>query len=105
MAMFLLVGSFGIKFWATLHLGVQGYYYRDMFLEERNEAGAVTEGPYALFSDPMYSVGYFPVYAGALFALSSQGVAVALLFHASIYAFSALIERPFVERVYDIAQG
>lgn len=101
----LLVGSFGMKFWATLHLGVEAYYYEDMFLEERSESGPVTEGPYALFSDPMYSIGYFPVYAGALFAASFQGLVVAVIFHASIYAFSTLVERPFVDRVYGTAMA
>lgn len=96
----LMLGSFFIKMWATLHLGLDGYYYRDMFLEERREDGPIEAGPYALFSDPMYSVGYFPVYSGALYALSFEGLVVAVIFHMSILLFNAVVEKPFVVRMY-----
>lgn len=96
----LFVGSMFIKVWATLHLGVDGYYYRDMFLEARREGGPITQGPYSWCSDPMYSVGYFQAYAGACIALSLEGLLVALIFHVSIFAFSAWVEHPFVEEVY-----
>ncbi len=92
--------SFGIKVWATLHLGVGGYYYEDMFLEERSSGGPMVHGPYALMSDPMYSVGYFPIYSGALFARSMEGLVAAVVFHVSIYLFNLIIERPFVQRMY-----
>jgi len=92
--------SFSVKLWATILLGVDGFFYRDMFLETRRDGGAMVEGPYAYFSDPIYSVGYCPVYAGALAAHSAAGLAAGFALHLGIFAFNLLVERPFVRRVY-----
>jgi hypothetical protein len=96
----LCVASLFTKFWATLHLGLDGYYYRDMFLEQRRDDGPIEGGPYAVFSDPMYSVGYLTIYGGALYAQSFEGLVVGLIFHVSIFAFNLVVERPFVQRMY-----
>ncbi len=66
--------TFTLKVWATLHLGVDGYFYRDMFLDARRDGGAAVEGPYAFFSDPIYSVGYCPAEAGI--AVEQRGLLV-----------------------------
>jgi hypothetical protein len=92
--------SLGVKFWATLVLGVDGYYYRDMFLEKRSEGGPLTGGPYAFLSDPMYSVGYLLVYSTAIYAQSLEGLVVAIVFHLSIIAFNWIVEQPFVKAMY-----
>jgi hypothetical protein len=99
----MIASAYAVKVWATLVLGVDGYYYRDMFLEERSEGGPLTTGPYALFSDPMYSIGYLPIYGAALFSQSLEGLLVGALFHAGIFVFDRIVERPFVRRMYGSA--
>ena len=37
------------KVWATLLVGMDVYYYRDLFLDESGDSGLFTTGPYALF--------------------------------------------------------
>lgn len=96
----IFLATFPVKIWATLHLGIDGYYYRDMFLEERRSEGPITSGPYAFFSDPMYSIGYCQVYAGAFYAQSFEGLVAGVLMHVSIYVFNLVIERPYVRRMY-----
>ncbi len=88
------------KVWATTLVGLDVYYYRDMFAEQRGEGGLVTSGPYAFLANPMYSVGMLTAYGGALEAGSFEGLACAAIFHASIYVFYYSIERPFVRRMY-----
>lgn len=95
----LAVVPFSVKIWATLHLGLDSYFYRDMFLEQPGDA-PVTSGPYAFFTDPMYSVGYCQVYAAPLFARSFEGLVVGVLMHASIWLFHLVVERPFVRKMY-----
>ena len=88
------------KVWATLLVGMDVYYYRDMFLDEAGDGGLVTTGPYSLFSNPMYGVGNLSVYGAAIEAGSLEGLLVALLFQGSIYLFYGMVERPFIRRVY-----
>jgi hypothetical protein len=48
----------------------------------------------------MYSVGNLSGYGLAMVAMSWQGLVLAVVFQASIYGFNALVEKPFVKRVY-----
>ena len=88
------------KVWATLLVGMDVYYYRDLFLDEAGEGGLVTTGPYSLFSNPMYGVGLLSMYGAAIDAGSQEGLVVALIFQLSIYLFYGMVERPFIRRVY-----
>jgi protein-S-isoprenylcysteine O-methyltransferase Ste14 len=88
-----------VKLWATLTVGVDVYYFRDMFLS-RPLASACHGGPYRFLRNPMYSVGQLQGYGYALLYGSLPGVAAAAAGHLLIYAFYAVAERPFVRSAY-----
>ena len=88
------------KVWATLLVGMDVYYYRDLFLDEAGDGGLVTTGPYSIFSNPMYGVGNLSVYGAAIEAGSLEGLLVAIIFQGSIYLFYGIVELPFIRRVY-----
>jgi len=88
-----------IKLWATLTVGVDAYYFRDMFLGHAS-APASDRGPYRFMRNPMYGVGQLQGYGYALLYGSLPGVAAAGIGHLLIYAFYLVAERPFVRRIY-----
>jgi protein-S-isoprenylcysteine O-methyltransferase Ste14 len=87
------------KLWATLTVGVDVYFFRDMFLG-RPLAPACEGGPYRFLRNPMYSVGQLQGYGYALLFGSLPGVVAAAAGHLLIYAFYAVAERPFVRSMY-----
>jgi len=97
----LFVVGLGVKLWATLTVGVDVYYFRDMFLG-RPLAHACLGGPYRFLRNPMYSVGQLQGYGYALLCGSLPGVVAAGAGHALIYAFYLLAERPFVRINYSL---
>lgn len=88
-----------VKLWSTLVLGVDGYYYRDMFVG-RSVSAFECRGPYKVLSNPMYGVGQLHAYGYAVYNQSMSGVAAAALCQLLTYAFYFGVERPFVARVY-----
>jgi len=96
----LFIVSVAVKAWATHLVGMDVYYYRDLFHDCASDAELVTEGPYAVFSNPMYGIGNVSMHGAALESASMEGWAVAAVFHVSIYVFYMSVERPFVGRVY-----
>jgi protein-S-isoprenylcysteine O-methyltransferase Ste14 len=88
-----------VKLWATLTVGVDVYFFRDMFLG-RPLTAACDSGPYRFLHNPMYSVGQLQGYGYALLNGSIPGVAAAASGHLLIYAFYAVAERPFVRSNY-----
>ncbi len=90
-----------VKLWATLTVGVDVYYFRDMFLG-RPLPAACDGGPYRFLHNPMYSVGQFQGYGYALLSGSLPGCVAAAAGHALIYAFYLVAERPFVRSHYTI---
>jgi protein-S-isoprenylcysteine O-methyltransferase Ste14 len=88
-----------VKLWATLTVGVDVYFFRDMFLG-RPLTAACDSGPYRFLHNPMYSVGQLQGYGYALLSGSFPGVAAAASGHLLIYAFYAVAERPFVRSNY-----
>lgn len=89
----------GCKLWATYLVSLDTYYYNDMLLGGATRA-RVLSGPYRWFKNPMYGVGNLQGYGSALIAASWQGLVITAVFHASIYTFYFLFERPFVARAY-----
>ena len=87
-----------IKTWATMVVGVDCYYYKDLFFRRRVWQLS-RKGPYALLSSPMYGAGNLHLYGLALMARSLPGLCAAAFCHAAIYAFYHGLERPFVERI------
>lgn len=92
--------SFLIKTWATWEVGLDVYYYRDLFCDAPQSGGLVASGPYALFENPMYGIGLLTMYGTSISAGSTTGVALSLFFHLSIYAFYFTVEKPFIRRAY-----
>jgi protein-S-isoprenylcysteine O-methyltransferase Ste14 len=88
-----------VKLWATLTVGVDVYFFRDMFLG-RPLAPVCDGGPYRFLRNPMYSVGQLQGYGYALLFGSLPGVVAAAAGHLLIYAFYAVAERPFVRSMY-----
>ena len=95
----LSVVGFGIKFWATWVVGINTYYFRDLFLD-RAQGEFTAAGPYKFLPNPMYGVGNFHAYAGAVFTCSSFGLWYALACHVGIYGFYFFVEKPFIKRIY-----
>jgi protein-S-isoprenylcysteine O-methyltransferase Ste14 len=93
------ISALGIatKTWATMIVGVDCYYYRDLFFRRRVWCFS-RRGPYAVLANPMYGVGNLQAYGLAIFSRSSAGLVAAVLCHAAIYAFYCAVERPFVRR-------
>jgi hypothetical protein len=83
------------KTWATLVVGIDCYYYKDLFFRRRVWRFS-REGPYALFSSPMYGVGNLHLYGLAIVARSIPGLVAAAICHVAIFSFYFALERPFV---------
>ena len=95
----LALAGFGVKFWSTWIVGVDTYYFRDLFFEKAH--GEFTaKGPYKWLANPMYGAGNLHLYCFALFTESIFGLCFALGCHVSIYAFYFIVERPFIRRTY-----
>ncbi len=93
------VVGFGVKYWATWIVGMDTYYYRDLFLEKAH--GEFTaKGPYLKLANPMYGVGNWHGYAIALLAGSTAGLVFAAVCHLSIYGFYFIVEKPFIAELY-----
>ena len=95
----LLAVGLVVKTWATMLVGLDVYYWKDMFLA-RPVGPFVTRGPYRWLRNPMYGVGWLHSYGVAVLYRSWLGLLAVAFFHASIYTFHLLLERPFVARTY-----
>lgn len=95
----ILLGT-GVKFWATHATSLDVYYYNDMFLGKAAgvEGELVKSGPFRWFKNPMYGVGNLQGYGSALIVASWPGLVVAACYHATLYGFYFVFERPFVAR-------
>lgn len=96
----LLIGAgFIIKVWATMIVGLDTYYFKDMFLSKATGA-FVESGPYKLFNNPIYGLGNMQLYGLALFHFSVAGLAAAAIYQLSIYIFYYFAERPAIRKLY-----
>jgi len=95
----LFVVGLAVKLWATLTVGVDVYFFRDMFLG-RPLAPTCDGGPYRFLRNPMYSMGQLQGYGYALLYGSLPGFVAAAAGHLLIYAFYVMAERPFVRSKY-----
>jgi hypothetical protein len=83
----------GVSIWATRIIGLDTYYYRDLFAGPRH-VNLELRGPYTLFANPIYGVGQLAAYGAALMLVSPLGILAASLNQIALYAFNAMVERP-----------
>ena len=95
----LFIIGFGIKFWATWVIGVDVYYYKDLFHEKSHEEWTES-GPYKWVSNPMYGIGYLHSYCLGIMSGSEWGLVYAAVCHLSIFVFYWIVEKPFIIRTY-----
>lgn len=94
-AFFMVFGGV-TKLWAAATLGDRAYYWHNFFTTER--APLNTRGPYRFLKNPMYTVGYLPLYGLALFTMSLPGLLAAVFDQAAILAFHRWVEKPHFDR-------
>ncbi|MEQ8764480.1 MAG: phosphatidylethanolamine N-methyltransferase family protein [Planctomycetota bacterium] len=102
----LMVLGFGVKIWSTWLVGLDVYYYRDMFLrrhQPKSEAfdSLVKHGPYRWLANPMYGVGNISAYGLAILHRSWPGLVIAATAQSLIYLFYYGFEKPFVDHFYE----
>jgi len=100
-----VVVSLVVKIWSTYLVGLDTYYYVDMFLQRggvRRQTGQtlVVHGPYRWLKNPMYGVGNLCAYGMALMKHSWPGLVAAAAAQVCIYTFYFRHELPFVRRYY-----
>ena len=90
---------FVIKFMATWQIGLNIYYYKDMFIEEK-VIDFEEKGIFKIMSNPLYCWGQLNGYGAALYAFSWYGILAVLINQVCFYLFYYTIEKPFVRRFY-----
>jgi protein-S-isoprenylcysteine O-methyltransferase Ste14 len=91
-----VVGVF-TKAWAGATLGHRAYYWSNFFEPESRTAPS-SAGPYRFFKNPMYTIGYLPLYGIALLVQSLPGLVAAVFDQAAILTFYRSVEKPHFER-------
>jgi len=99
---FLLVPVGGVAIiWAARIVGLDAWYYRDLFTGSRN-VSLESDGPYALCPNPMYTLGPLAGYGLALLALSPVALFAAGVNQALLFVFNELVEQPRLRRAHSI---
>jgi Phospholipid methyltransferase len=96
LGLLLVLIGFLVNITATLVIGIDTYYYKDLFLK-RSVVDFKEEGPYKYFSNPMYGIGQSSGYGAALMVGSITGILVTLLNQVVMYVFYYLIEKPHIQ--------
>lgn len=92
----LAASGFVINIWSAMLVGVDIYYYKDLFVG-RLISDFKREGPYQLFSNPMYGPGQANGYGTALIYGSAGGLGGMLLNQMMMYLFYFTIEKPHIK--------
>lgn len=94
-----IAGASVINVWATLIVGVDVYYYKDMFV--RRPVGTFEmRGPFRYFSNPMYGIGQLSAYGAALLYGSLWGLLAAVANQVLMYVFYYAFELPHIRRLF-----
>ena len=88
-----------IKLWAAKVVGIEIYYWKDMFFG-RKISQFVVEGPYKFINNPMYGLGQLQAYATALWYLSLPGLIAAFINQLAVFSFYHFQEKKFIKRIY-----
>jgi len=95
----MFVSGFTIKILSAKVLTIEIYYWKDMFLGKKIK-DFIVSGPYKYFSNPMYGIGQLQAYATAIWYGSEYGLIAAFLNQFLIFSFYFLVEKKFINRVY-----
>ncbi len=94
-----MIGATVVNIWATLIIGIDVYYYKDMFVRRAIGTFEVS-GPFKYFSNPMYGIGQFNAYGAALAYGSLWGLLGTALNQLFMYIFYYAFEKPHIERLF-----
>jgi hypothetical protein len=97
----LMLTGFVINLWSTYLIGIDVYYYKDLFLG-RAVSNFEKSGPYLFLSNPMYGLGQANGYGTALIHISVLGIGGIFLNQMLMYIFYYTIEKPHIKRVFGI---
>lgn len=89
-----------INVWSTLVVGIDIYYYKDLFLG-RPVSEFKKVGPYVFLSNPMYGLGQASGYGTAIMYASIAGVIAIFLNQLMMYIFYYTIEKPHIQRLFN----
>jgi hypothetical protein len=87
-----------VNIWSTIIIGVETYYYKDLFLG-RQIVLFQNRGPYSLLANPMYTLGQAWGYGTAVLFFSAIGIAGILLNQGMMFIFYAVVEKPHIDRI------
>jgi hypothetical protein len=99
------LGSFGIitgfliNIWSAMLIGIDVYYYKDLFLG-RPVCGIIKKGPYKYLSNPMYGVGQINSYGSALMCASAAGLFVIIMNQMMMFIFFCNVEKPHIIKYF-----
>lgn len=99
LAWVMIIGASVVNIWATIIIGVDVYYYKDMFMG-RAVGNFEMKGPFRYFSNPMYGIGQLSAYGLALLSGSLWGLLAAVLNQIVMYIFYFLYEKPHIDRLF-----
>jgi hypothetical protein len=99
----LMIIGFIINVWSTYLVGIDVYYYKDLFLG-RAVSNFEKSGPYLYLSNPMYGWGQANGYGTALIHASVLGIGGIFLNQLLMYIFYYTIEKPHIKRVFGVQE-
>lgn len=91
--------GFIIKIWSAKVVGIDIYYWKDMFLG-RKICEFVCCGPYRYLSNPMYGIGQIQGYAIAILNGSIPGLIAVFINQCLVFSFYFSMEKKFIKSVY-----
>jgi protein-S-isoprenylcysteine O-methyltransferase Ste14 len=91
--------GFIVNVWSTLLVGIDIYYYKDMFLG-RPVSKFKKAGPYKYLANPMYGLGQSGGYGAALFFGSATGLIGIAINQLLMFIFYFTIEKPHIEKLF-----
>lgn len=94
----LAVFGFVINIWSTLVVGIDIYYYKDLFYG-RKVGEFKSEGPYNVFTNPMYGPAQSAGYGTALIEGSIFGLTGIFLNQFLMYIFFFTIEKSHINKI------
>jgi len=94
-----IIGGFLINIWSAMLIGIDVYYYKDLFLG-RPVCGIIKKGPYKYLSNPMYGIGQINGYGTALMCGSVTGIIVIVMNQIMMFLFFYNVEKPHIIKYF-----